>query len=114
MENNVYKTSRLIFNTILGVLKRPRFGINVGGVTVDPNGTKFQCQIDKDGFFYLYMVYAGRNSTSVSVQAIEEYAKFGVFFTKTVKHNKLPNLRTLGTTIGNKVKMRVIHSVMNG
>ena len=100
---------RLVDQTIVNVLKRPRFGISVK----DPHTqTEMQTQrkFEKDGFVY-NLSCSSSKSHSFIVVTTTGWEGPGVFYSLTVKHSKMPNLRRVGATIANKAKMRLFHSV---
>ena len=96
-----------VTTSILSVLQRPRFGIEV-----TPDG-KFHI-LEKDGFKYRLIVQSSNEKTSIHLAALDQKSPpFPPFFYESVENDKLPNLRKLGTTMANKLKFRAFHYVMS-
>lgn len=120
------EVAKTVERTIASVLSRPRFKIEVGEAVLEPGSeSQYTLQgsgspgtlkrfVTKDGFSYVIRVYPGRKTTVITVMSLDQDKKRGssIFFSKTIQNNDLPNLRKLGTTLANKIRMRVVYEVM--
>jgi hypothetical protein len=113
-----FPNSSTIADTIVRVLTRRRFGIDVQEAHLGPWIARYH--VHKDGMHYQLMVHLGETSTGITMVSVSEgqapesssVDPNTFFFHKNVKHNKMPNIRCIGTTIANKIKMRPLHDVM--
>lgn len=109
MKNSNTVQAGAIRSTILGVLLRPRFGITVSKPFVD----RYQhdtWSLVQNGYEYNLKFLANHHKTSVSVVASPTAHK-EFFFYRSIDHRKMINLRLVGLTIANKMKMRVFHDI---
>lgn len=109
MRNSNIAQAGTIRSTILGVLRRPRFGITVSEPFLD----RYQhdtWSLVQNGYEYNLKFLVNHHRTSVSVMASPTAHK-EFFFYRSVDHRKMPNLRLVGLTIANKIKMRVFHDI---
>jgi hypothetical protein len=111
------KITSMIENSIVSVLSRPRFNIRVGSPVFSRSGPMISRRIlEKDDYQYNIQFARTKNQTSVMVKRVEvEGVDWNnvVFYCISIKHHELPNIRKIGVTIANKIKMRVVHDVMS-
>lgn len=93
-----------VFDAITKVLLRPRFGIDIVEVGEDWRPLRFR----KDGFNYVMFVGSSKNVTYITVHTSD--SDESPFFIAKWKGNA-PNLRKLGVTLANKVKLKQFHFV---
>jgi hypothetical protein len=105
----MFKTSEIIQNTILGVLQRPRFNIQVTDAT-GRVGIPVKI-LSHDGYQYRILFSGSKRRTSVSVLAMNDWNREGIFYAQDIDHYKMPNVRRIGLIIANKIKMRVFYQI---
>lgn len=107
------KVGSMIETTIISVLSRPRFNIKVEPVVVGGYGGVPYYPISCSGFTYHVKFFKNLRGTSISVTATNDWPKWQTFFNQHVNHKRISNIRKIGITMANKIKMRPIHHVMN-
>ena len=93
-----------VFDAVTKVLLRPRFGIEVIDAGEEWRPLKFK----KDDFVYVMIVGASKSGTFLTVHTSNMEDE--PFFMAKWKGD-VPNLRKIGVTLANKVKLRQFHFV---
>jgi len=106
---NYIAQARTIQFTILSVLRRPRFEIAVSEPFIDQYHNQ-TWNLVNNGYEYNLKFLANYRKTSVNVTSSPTEPR-GFFFYCSVDHRKMPNLRSIGLSLANKMKMRMFHDI---
>ena len=101
------KITKTTVETVISVLNRPRFK-----TTVFPEFQPGRFKVEAFGFNYEVIIFGTKTKTSVFVSRDSAGELRSCFFMVSFYHNMVPNLRKIGITLANKIKMRPIYEVM--
>lgn len=115
--------TKMINDTVVRVLSRPRFRVQVELIGMTQTGEdrmlkpslQYSYTVRYEQDQYHMKINGFEKETYVVVSKVEKdevYKGYEIFFFKSVKHKKLDQIRKIGICLANKMKMRMYHEIM--